>query len=192
MKHRFFDDYSEGVHPELLRYVADHNDGQEDGYGEDQASELAIERITGLLDGNVSSIHFVTGSTQAEFGRHRLTAPQLRGHHCPDLRAYRSARGRCDRGDGPQDPHRGHPGWEAHTRPRSARDEHPPRRAHRPASGGVRDASDRGGYGLPLRRACRRRPVCEGPPPACLRRRCSSGDGSWFGRERHDLGRSPA
>ena len=65
MKHRFFDDYSEGVHPELLRYIAEHNGGQEEGYGKDQACERAIRQISARLGRNVVSIHFVPGATQA-------------------------------------------------------------------------------------------------------------------------------
>ncbi len=65
MKYLFFDDYSEGVHPELLLYVADHNDGQEEGYGRDRACELAIDRITARLGAAVDSVHFVPGATHA-------------------------------------------------------------------------------------------------------------------------------
>jgi threonine aldolase len=65
MKHRFFDDYSEGVHPDLLRYMTEHNVGQEEGYGRDEASQLAIRRISARLGRNVASIHFVSGATQA-------------------------------------------------------------------------------------------------------------------------------
>jgi threonine aldolase len=63
--HRFFDDYSEGVHPELLRYITAHNEGQQEGYGRDEACELASRRIVARLGREVDSVHFVAGATQA-------------------------------------------------------------------------------------------------------------------------------
>ena len=61
---RFFDDYSEGVHPELLEAIASHNSGQTAGYGEDELVRAAGDRVREVfaVDGDV---HFTSGATQA-------------------------------------------------------------------------------------------------------------------------------
>jgi len=73
--YRFFDDYSEGAHPVILRHVADNNGGQQPGYGLDDACLLAADRIRARFatDGDV---HFVSGSTQANLiGLSSMLAP---------------------------------------------------------------------------------------------------------------------
>lgn len=64
MKYLFNDDYSEGAHPKVLEYLAEHNLDQQTGYGLDDYSQLAAERIKKALqtDGDV---HLVGGGTQA-------------------------------------------------------------------------------------------------------------------------------
>jgi threonine aldolase len=63
MKYKFYDDYSEGVHPEILQYISENNDDQQLTYGRDEYSKLAAERIKkafGLLDADV---HFLPSGT---------------------------------------------------------------------------------------------------------------------------------
>ena len=61
---RFFDDYSEGVHPEILEFIAANNGGQQTGYGRDEWSATAADRIRENFDTD-SDVHFVSGATQA-------------------------------------------------------------------------------------------------------------------------------
>jgi threonine aldolase len=63
-KHLFYDDYSEGAHPEVLKAIAEANDGQQAGYGRDAYCELARTRLVTEL-GVDADVHFVTGGTQA-------------------------------------------------------------------------------------------------------------------------------
>ncbi|MPM43245.1 Low specificity L-threonine aldolase [bioreactor metagenome] len=60
----FKNDYAEGCHPELLKMLIDTNMSQQEGYGDDEYSELARKRITKLLQ-READIHFVSGGTQA-------------------------------------------------------------------------------------------------------------------------------
>lgn len=65
MQHSFRDDYSEGAHPEILAFIAEHNDGQELGYGRDRWCELAAERIRNTFGEDGSDVHFLPGGTIA-------------------------------------------------------------------------------------------------------------------------------
>ncbi|MGD9493918.1 MAG: low specificity L-threonine aldolase [Bacteroidales bacterium] len=60
----FKNDYAEGCHPELLKMLIDTNMSQQEGYGDDDFSELARTRIMQHLQCN-ADIHFVSGGTQA-------------------------------------------------------------------------------------------------------------------------------
>lgn len=61
----FKDDYSEGVHPEILKLLSETNLLQTIGYGEDEFSEKARQLIKNKIGINTVDIHFVTGGTQA-------------------------------------------------------------------------------------------------------------------------------
>ncbi len=63
-RHLFFDDYSEGAHPAIIDAVRGGNDGQELGYGADNESATAADRIRREL-GRDAAVHFVSGGTQA-------------------------------------------------------------------------------------------------------------------------------
>jgi threonine aldolase len=63
MKYNFLDDYSEGVHPEILRYITDHNDGQQLGYGHDAYCALAAHRITEAFGVPGADVHFLPNGT---------------------------------------------------------------------------------------------------------------------------------
>src|SRR5580704_5183348 len=63
-RYLFYDDYSEGAHPEIMKAVARANEGQQRGYGYDEYCSTASERIVAEL-GVDADIHFVTGGTQA-------------------------------------------------------------------------------------------------------------------------------
>lgn len=60
----FKNDYSEGAHPKILEALTKYNEGQEEGYGNDQYSQKAAELIKARCNDS-SSIHFVSGGTQA-------------------------------------------------------------------------------------------------------------------------------
>jgi threonine aldolase len=64
VKYRFFDDYSEGVHPQLMSAIAAYNGGQDEGYGLDEVCRLARERIMARFEVD-ADVHFVAGATQA-------------------------------------------------------------------------------------------------------------------------------
>lgn len=64
MKYLFFDDYSEGAHPEILKALAEANNGQQTGYGLDEYSKLAAKRIAQILKTD-ADVHFIMGGTQA-------------------------------------------------------------------------------------------------------------------------------
>lgn len=64
MKYLFYDDYSEGAHPAVLDYIAKNNTDQQIGYGLDEYSKLAAQRIQQKL-GTDADVHFVSGGTQA-------------------------------------------------------------------------------------------------------------------------------
>ena len=61
----FYDDYSEGAHPEILRYIIGNNEGQQAGYGRDDYCQLAIKRLKQVFELTGSEIHFVPGGTLA-------------------------------------------------------------------------------------------------------------------------------
>ncbi|MEF3367810.1 aminotransferase class I/II-fold pyridoxal phosphate-dependent enzyme [Methylocystis sp. 9N] len=63
MKHLFYDDYSEGAHPEILQYIAEHNSDQQRGYGRDDYSELAAKRIKTAFGLPGADIHFLPNGT---------------------------------------------------------------------------------------------------------------------------------
>jgi threonine aldolase len=65
MKYSFFNDYSEGGHPNILNALQDTNLSQETGYGEDTMSVKAIELIKSNIGNPNVAIHFVSGGTQA-------------------------------------------------------------------------------------------------------------------------------
>ena len=65
MRHSFRDDYSEGAHPELLASIAEHNDGQESGYGQDSWCALAADRIRSTFGETDADVHFLPGGTIA-------------------------------------------------------------------------------------------------------------------------------
>jgi len=63
--HSFFNDYSEGCHPDILEILNNTNLEQEAGYGEDSISKKAINLIKEEIKNNDVDIHFVSGGTQA-------------------------------------------------------------------------------------------------------------------------------
>lgn len=65
MKYSFFNDYSEGAHPNILKVIEETNLTQELGYGEDSLSKKAAELIRTKINNPLASIHFVSGGTQA-------------------------------------------------------------------------------------------------------------------------------
>lgn len=64
-QHAFFDDYSEGAHPDILRRLSETNLNQEIGYGEDRLSARAADLLRNAMAQPNADIHFVTGGTQA-------------------------------------------------------------------------------------------------------------------------------
>lgn len=65
MKHRFFNDYSEGAHPKILERLAASNLQQMTGYGEDDLSLQAQALIRKAVGDESAAVHFVSGGTQA-------------------------------------------------------------------------------------------------------------------------------
>ena len=65
IKHRFFDDYSEGAHPRVLDLLASSNLAQHPGYGEDALSQRAIALVRDAAGNPDAAVHFVSGGTQA-------------------------------------------------------------------------------------------------------------------------------
>lgn len=65
MKYSFYNDYSEGVHPEILQYIADHNGCQQPGYGLDEHSKLAESRIKATFRLPNAEVHFIPNGTIA-------------------------------------------------------------------------------------------------------------------------------
>jgi threonine aldolase len=63
-RYLFYDDYSEGAHPEIIKAIAGANEGQQRGYGYDDYCQIASERVVAEL-GVAADIHFITGGTQA-------------------------------------------------------------------------------------------------------------------------------
>lgn len=64
-KHSFCNDYSEGANPSLLEVLAETNDVQEDGYGNDTLSRTARDLLQREIGNRNADIHFVCGGTQA-------------------------------------------------------------------------------------------------------------------------------
>src|SRR5205085_2910922 len=65
MKHRFFDDYSEGAHPRVLELLASTNLAQQPGYGEDALSARAVALVREAVGNPEAAVHFASGGTQA-------------------------------------------------------------------------------------------------------------------------------
>ncbi len=63
MKYKFLNDYSEGCHPSVLNKMVETNLSQQGGYGSDDYSNSAREKIREAC-GDVD-VHFVSGGTQA-------------------------------------------------------------------------------------------------------------------------------
>ena len=64
-KYLFFNDYSEGAHPAILKALEETNNTQELGYGEDTYTEAAKKEIQKAIKNEAADIHFVSGGTQA-------------------------------------------------------------------------------------------------------------------------------
>ncbi len=65
MKYQFFNDYSEGAHPNILQRLAASNLRQMAGYGEDELSLQAQALIQEAMGKPAAAVHFVSGGTQA-------------------------------------------------------------------------------------------------------------------------------
>ncbi|MBP6880443.1 threonine aldolase [Candidatus Saccharibacteria bacterium] len=63
MKYSFYDDYSEGVHPEILKYISENNLDSQLTYGRDEYSKLAAERVKKEFDVSSADIHFLPTGT---------------------------------------------------------------------------------------------------------------------------------
>lgn len=61
----FKNDYSEGAHPSILKALAETNDIQFEGYGLDDYSLLAVNKIKSLIEDNDAIVHFIPGGTQS-------------------------------------------------------------------------------------------------------------------------------
>ena len=64
-KLNFACDYLEGAHPAILRRLLETNLVKTDGYGEDEYSESAREKIRAACEAPQAEIHFLVGGTQA-------------------------------------------------------------------------------------------------------------------------------
>lgn len=64
-KYNLMNDYSEGCHHSILELLAQTNDNQQDGYGEDIYSQQAKNLIKNQIKNQKAKIYFVTGGTQA-------------------------------------------------------------------------------------------------------------------------------
>ncbi len=60
----FKNDYSEGMHPDIMQVLVDTNNIQEEGYGLDEISRKAKERIREDIQQPEADIHFISGGTQ--------------------------------------------------------------------------------------------------------------------------------
>ncbi len=63
MKYSFYDDYTEGAHPEILKYISEHNLDQQLTYGRDEYSKLAAERVNKAFGTNNADVHFLPTGT---------------------------------------------------------------------------------------------------------------------------------
>jgi threonine aldolase len=64
-KYQFRNDYSEGVHPQILELLTCSNLDQELGYGEDTLSQQAVALLQAAVGNPRAAIHFASGGTQA-------------------------------------------------------------------------------------------------------------------------------
>ena len=65
MKYKFLNDYSEGCHPAILEKLVQTNLTQQSGYGNDEYTESAIQRIKTACENDAIDVHFVAGGTLA-------------------------------------------------------------------------------------------------------------------------------
>lgn len=65
--HSFFNDYSEGAHPQILTALQASNLQQEPGYGLDSFSSEAAELIKKAIQNREAAVHFVSNGTQANY-----------------------------------------------------------------------------------------------------------------------------
>ena len=65
MKFNFRNDYSEGLHPNILESLSKSNFIDQEGYGDDEYCMEAARLIKKELQSSESDIHFVSGGTQA-------------------------------------------------------------------------------------------------------------------------------
>lgn len=65
MKYMFYDDYSEGVHPELLKYISENNLDQQSGYCNDDYCKLGADRIKKAFDIASADVHYIPNGTIA-------------------------------------------------------------------------------------------------------------------------------
>lgn len=65
MNYLFYDDYSEGVHPEILQYISEHNLDQQLGYCKDDYCKLGADRIKCSFGIQNADIHFIPNGTIA-------------------------------------------------------------------------------------------------------------------------------
>ena len=65
MGYNFKNDYSEGLHPNILDALKHTNAEQHEGYGEDSYCHKAIDLLRGKIGNPFADIHFVSGGTQA-------------------------------------------------------------------------------------------------------------------------------
>lgn len=64
-KYNYFDDYSEGAHPQILEALSKTNLSQEIGYSNDSFCAEAIKILKEKIGNPEADIHFVSGGTQA-------------------------------------------------------------------------------------------------------------------------------
>lgn len=64
MKYSFRNDYSEGCHPAIIEAIKKNNQGQCDGYGEDDHCRKAADIIKNLIQNPSADVHFLTSGTQ--------------------------------------------------------------------------------------------------------------------------------
>lgn len=74
---RFESDYLEGALPEIMRRLAETNNEQTPGYGEDAYCALAAARVRRLCAAPAAAVHFLVGGTQANM---TVIAAALRPH----------------------------------------------------------------------------------------------------------------
>ncbi len=65
MGYSFRDDYSDGVHPEILEHILAHNGGQQRTYGEDEYCDRASQKIRLFFGLPEASVYFVPSGTLA-------------------------------------------------------------------------------------------------------------------------------